>query len=184
MKENDVDDVAQQLELSSKVISYRKLSLNLNFKINCFLKLKYCNNQKAIDVNEQQEFEAIIKYGLIHVQNILFSKTSTLLHKGKSPRKDVWKKLGRIATEFLNCTTYPMIPSYALRSLLNKAMGNKDKRIIQDYRKTVLLYCNYDEKIIDQCSDSRLGELDVAFFVLQIPKQYLTTSSTSSFGVE
>lgn len=180
---NDNDVVAQQL-ISSDVITHQKISLNLRKEFTNYLKLKFCNNEKAIDVNEQKEFEHIFKSGLIQAKNLLFTKESSLLHKGKKPRKDVWYNLGRIASEFLNCSSYPIIQSQYLSQILNKSLGDKDFRVIKDYRKTVLLYCNKDELIIDRSNDSRLGELDVTFFVTQVPKQYLTTSSTSSFGVE
>ena len=183
--EKDDDDVVvtQQL-ISSPIITYQKISLKLRKEFTNYLKLKFCNNEKDIDVNEQKEFEYIVNLGLIQAKNLLFTKESSLLHKGKKPRKDVWRNLGRIASEFLNCSSCPIIPSQYLSQILNKSLGDKDPRVIKDYRKTVLLYCNKDELTIDRCNDSRLGELDVTFFVSQVPKQYLTTSSTSSFGVE
>ncbi len=183
---DDVDDVVngQQLTVHSNNKTYKKLSLGLNKAFSDYLKLKLNNNEEAINVNEEYEFENIVNLGLIQAKTNLFSKHSILLHKGKKPRSDVWDRLGRIAKAFLDCKTYPKIPSYGLAQLLNKALGDRDYRVIQDYRKTVLSYCNFDEQIINRCNDSRLGEIDVAFFVSQIPKQYLTTSSTSSFAPE
>lgn len=180
LDKND-DDVAAQQLISPTILTHQKMSLNLRKQFTDYLKLKYCNNEKAIDVNEQKEFEVIVKYGLIQAQNILFSKTSTLLHKGIPPRKDVWEKLGRIATEFLNYGSYPIIPSQDLTKIINKSLGVRCLRVIKDYRKTVLLYCGKSESVIDRCADSRFGELDVSFFVIQIPAQYRITSSTSSF---
>ena len=181
---NDDDVVVTQQLISSPIITHQKISLKLRKELTNYLKLKYCNNEKAIDVNEQKEFEYIVNLGLIQAKKLLFTKESSLLHKGKKPRKDVWRNLGRIASEFLNCSSQPIIPSQYLSQILNKSLGDKDFRVIKDYRKTVLLYCNKDELTIDRSNDSRLGELDVTFFVSQVPKQYLTTSSTSSFGVE
>ena len=178
MRKKD-DDVAANSQRI--VMTYKKLSLELYKAFSDFLKLKFNNNVRAINANEEKEFETVFHLGLIQAKNNLFSGTSTLLHKGKNPRRDVWENLGRIAREFLNCNTYPIIPSYALGNLLNKALGNRDPRVIKDYRKTVLLYCNFNEECIDRCKDSRLGEIDVTFFVSQIPKQYIATSSTSSF---
>lgn len=180
---NDDDVVAQQL-ISSPIITHQKISLKLRKEFTNYLKLKFCNNEKAIDIYEQKEFEYLFNLGLIQAKKLLFTKESSLLHKGKKPRKDVWRNLGRIASEFLNCSSCPVIPSQYLSQILNKSLGDKDPRVIKDYRKTVLQYCNKDELIIDRCSDSRLGELDVTFFISQVPKQYLTISSTSSIGVE
>ena len=181
---NDDDVVVTQQLISSPIITHQKISLKLRKELTNYLKLKYCNNEKAIDIYEQKEFEYIVNLGLIQAKKHLFTKESSLLHKGKKPRKDVWRNLGRIASEFLNCNSCPVIPSQYLSQILNKSLGDKDPRVIKDYRKTVLLYCNKDELAIDRSNDSRLGELDVTFFISQVPKQYLTTSSTSSFGVE
>lgn len=180
LDKND-DDVAAQQLISPTVLTHQKMSLNLRKQFTKYLKLKYCNNEKAIDVNEQKEFEYVFNLGLVQSKNLLFTKESPLLHKGKKPRQDVWYNLGKIASEFINCNSHLVIPSNYLSKILNKSLGDRDSRVIRDYRKTVLYYCNVDEMIIDRCHDSRLGELDVTFFVSLIPKQYLTTSSTSSF---
>jgi len=177
--QNNDDDVAVK---QAVIMTNKKLPLKLNKEFGEFLKLKFNKNEDAITINEQREFEIIFQLGLIESKRRLFSGESALLHKGKKPRNDVWERLGRIAKEFLNCSTYPIIPNYAFSNLLNKALGKKDLRVIRDYRKTVLLYCRIDEEIIDNCSDSRLGELDVAFFVSLIPKQFIAASSTSSFS--
>ena len=180
----DDDDVtASQLPLQSIRITHKKLRLSLYKKFGEYLKIKYSNNEKAIDVNEFKEFEDIINLGLIQAKKTLFSKESNLLHNGKKPRKDVWLNLGKIASKMLNCNSYPIIPSNHLSSILNMSLGIVDPRVKRGYRRTILHYCNVDELIIERCSDSRLGELDVTFFISLIPKQYLTTSSTSSFRV-
>jgi len=179
MKDNDDDVVAKQ----TVVMTYKKLPIEFNIAFSEYLKLKFNKNEDAMNANEQKEFEIIFQLGLIEAKRKLFSNISTLLHKEKKPRRDVWENLGRIAKEFLNCNTYPKIPSYALTNLLNKSIGKKEHRTLLDYRKTVLRYCNYDEEIIDKCRDSRLGEIDVSFYVSMIPKQYVAVTS-SSFNVE
>jgi hypothetical protein len=176
-RENDVD-VAEH---SQQVMSYKQLPISFLRDFSKFLSIKYNKNENAINNNEQKEFELTFQLGIIQAKRNLFSKQSSLLHKGKKPRTDVWKKLGFICYEFLKCNTYPLIPSYALSNILNSALGNKDPRVIKDYRKTVLENCNFDENVIDNCKDSRLGEIDVSFFVSQIPKQYITSSTSSSF---
>ena len=179
IRSKDDDDVAASSQ--SIPITHVKLPYNLYKQIIWYMKLKYCNNDKAIDVNESKEIEYIVNLGLSQAKKLLFSKESPLLHKGKKPRKDVWLNLGKIASEMLRCYTYPIIPSSYLQLILNKSLGSVDSRVLKDYRRTVLYYCNIDEQVIEKCNDSRLGELDVAFFVSMIPKQFLTASSTSSF---
>lgn len=188
---NDDDVAANENNLLSLIhipMTNKKVPITLNKQFGNYLKLKYLNNEKAININEQKEFEYVFNLGLIHAKKHLAPFDSPLLHKGKKPRKDVWVNLGRIAFEFLNCKSYPVIQSSYLAKILNKALGNKDRRVIREYRRTVLLYCNIDELTIEKCKDSRLGELDVSFFVQLIPKQYLntwgTTSSTSFFELE
>jgi len=187
--DNDDDVVVRHNFQTQETITYKKISLKLNSQFNQFMKLKYTKNEDAMNKCEQNEFEYIVSLGLIQAKIELYSQKSTLLHNGKEPRKDVWMNLGSIASEFLKCYTYPKIPSANLFTILNKALGNKDIRVIRAYRKTVLLYCNIDEEVINKCKDVRLGEIDVLFFVKSIPKQYLNiyqdeTSSTSSFEKE
>jgi len=186
LSKNDDDVVVndQQLTVQHNTMTYKKLSLETNKAFSDYLNLKFNKNEEATNLNEENEFEKVVNLGLIQAKIILYSNNSILLHKGKKPRRDVWENLGRIAKEFLNYPTYPKISSCDFAHLLNKALGNKDQRTIYDYRETILLYCNFNKEIIDRCSDSRLGDIDVGFFVSLIPKQYLTTSSTSSFTLE
>lgn len=139
-----------------------------------FMNLKYNKNDEAILKNEESEAEKIFHLGLISAKKGLDSD-SILLHKDKKPRKDVMIKLGKIANEFLFMTDYPVIPGIALKKIINKALGNVDPRVYDDYKKTVL---DYSKK------DSKFGRLDISFFVQLIPKQFIehyTTSSSSSF---
>ena len=179
----NVDDVA-----AKEVVTHIKLTLGLYKQFSDYLSLKFNKNEEAINNQEQKELEYIFTLGLIEVQKNLASNTSPLLHKEKRPRADVWCNLGKIAYEFLQINTYPIIISTFLTTILNKALGNKDSRVIRDYRKTVLLYCNINELAIQRCKDSRFGELDVSMFVRLVPKQYIksdiTTTSTSSFEME
>jgi len=174
-KEND-DDVA----VPEKFRTYKRLDFDINKQFLQYLKLKYNGNEEAINLNSEQEFDNVVRLGLIQAEQQLSSNDSILLHKERKPRKDVWESLGRIAKEFLACYTYPKIHGGNLREMLNKSLGNKDHRIIKDYRKTVLIYSNFKEDVIKRCTnDNKLGELDVSFFVSLIPKQYITSSSSS-----
>lgn len=182
---NDVDDVVRQnsQQLESIPLTWIQIPITTFGKFGNYLELKFMKNEDAINKNEQKELEKIFNLGLFQARQFLFSKDSPLLHNGKSPRLDVWQKLGKIVSEFLNYETFPVIQATSLPNLLHKALGNMDKRVIREYRKTILQYCNIDEIIIEKCYDSRLGKLDVSYFVSLIPKQYITniqnTSSTS-----
>jgi len=181
MKENDDDVVANQKLILDTPKTHVKISLDTRRQFTDYLNLKYNKNEVVIDKNELKELDTIIRLGIIHAKKQFIYKESILLHNEKKPRKDVWEKLGRIASEFLKCNTYPNVDSTYLQSILNTALGNRDHRVIQDYRRTVLTYCNYSEEAINRCKDSRFGNIDVSFFLSIIPKQYITTSSTSSF---
>ena len=176
-QQNDVDVVVQEK------YTFKKIHLGLQKQFGDYLNLKYFKNEEKIDSNEQREFDEVVQLGIWQKRKDLQSD-SILLHKGKKPRKDVWGKLGSIASLFLSYSTYPHIHGCALPTTLNTALGDVDYRVYRDYRKTVLLYCNFDNNVIDRAKDSMLGQLDVSSFVKQIPKQYITTSSTSSFGEE
>lgn len=180
---NNVDDVVVITNESSSVthvpMTYSKLPITTYEQFGRYLKLKYLNNESAINLNEEKEFDYIFNLGLIQAKNNLHNHDSQLLHKGKKPRRDEWERLGSIASELLKIYSYPMIPSGSLTVVLNKALGNRDPRTIRDYKRTVLLYCNLDEFQIKH-RDYNLGQLDVSFFVHLIPKQYINTSTTAS----
>ncbi|MEX2193057.1 MAG: hypothetical protein WD717_06735 [Nitrosarchaeum sp.] len=186
MNKNDVDVVVT--ENPEKIIPLSIIRLPTTFikSIDDYLNLKFNNNKDAKDVNYQNELEHIFNLGLKEAKFALYSDNSSLLHKGKKPRIDVWYNLGRIVDELVKCNTYPLIDASYLVSILNKSLGDRDERTIKDYKKTVLSYCNINQNSIDKCSDSRFGELDVTLFVALVPKQYRnnisTTTSTSSFG--
>lgn len=175
--QKDDDDVVVKQELRT----HTNLALNIYKQFNNYLKMKYTGNEEDITQNTDKEFDTIVNLGLIQAKESLSSNNSSLLHKERKPRKDVWEKLGRIAKVLLDCNTYPKVPGDTILQILNKVLPHGDPRVIRDYRKTVLSYCNIQEDVIERCtSDNRLGELDVSFFVELIPKQYITTSSTSS----
>lgn len=177
---NDVDDVVIKNKTLSEteIITHLKIRLRSWIEISQYLTLKYNKNENAININEQNEIDFIIKQGLIIAKQNLFSNKSSLLHKEKEPRKDVWKKLGKIAYELIQYNSYPKISSFQLQRTLNKVLRHRDHRVIQDYQNTILTYCNNTFE-----KGSNFGELDVSFFVSLIPKQFieipLETSSTS-----
>ena len=118
------------------------------------------------------------------VSSQLNNNTSALLHKGKSPRVDVWVRLGLIASEFLAYPTYPIIQSRDLSSILDKALGPADFRVKMDYRKTILHYCNINDNLIEKKNDTIFKQIDAQFYVTQIPKRFLIppdATSTSFF---
>ena len=136
------------------------------------LRIKYNNNELEINKNHDYELDRVIVLGLQE-----WSKEETgyeIIHNDKSADKRVLKKLGRIAHELLMIDTYPKVDAAVLPVILNKALGNMDPRPKKDYRKTILYYCNIDDEIIERCTDSRLGELDVSRFVRRVPREYMT----------
>jgi len=164
LPKNDDDVVVTQ-----RLRTYTKLDFDIKTQFLQYLKLKYNGNKEAIELNSDKEFDDVVSLGLIQTKQKLFSYDSILLHKERKPRKDVWKKLGKVAAELLNCHTYPKIPSVNITGILNKALGERDYRVIDDYHGTVMDYSQGDN----------IMELDVALFVSLIPKQYITSSSSS-----
>jgi hypothetical protein len=153
------------------------ISLSSLKEFNRIMTIKYNKDENSINENQEKELELVFLKGLNQLKIELSKQSSTLLHKGKTPRADVWEKLGLIASEFLKFHTYPIISGSALEGLLNKALGMVDSRVKKDYRKTVLLYCNINERIMER-GDRGLGKLDVSGFVESIPKQYLIFNLT------
>jgi len=177
-KQND-DVVVANLQTSVD------LSYDIYQQINDYLKIKY-NDEEEIYQNRNKEIQLVFQLGLIQAKQNLSSNNSSLLHKERKPRKDVWVKLGRIAKNLLDCHSYPKINGITLKHIINQVLGDGDPRVIRDYSKTVLLYCNveedYIEKVVARNKLNKFGELDVSLFLSLIPKQYIATSSTSSFG--
>ncbi len=175
MNEKDDDDVA--VASGSKQITelrtWKNIRLDHYKEFSDILRLKYDNNEKEINKNEEYEFDRVISLGLAK-----WTKEETgyeIIHNGKPADKRVLKKLGRIALELSKLNTCPKVDASVLPVVLNKALGNMDLRSRRNYRKTVLYYCNVDEEVIDRCSDSRLGELDVSGFVRRVPRSYMVS---------
>jgi len=150
--------------------THTKLDLSIFKQFNEFLKIKYNGNEEIINQNTENEYDNIVKLGLIQARLSLSSFTSYLLHKERKPRKDVWKNLGKIAKVILDDYN-PKIHSSELSIIINKALGGRDPRVIEDYTQTITKYSTNDE----------FGELDTSLFLSLVPKEYLTTSSTSFF---
>lgn len=171
-EKNDEDDVVINNNAILELKTHIKINLSSLKEFNKIMTIKYNKDENTIEKNYDKELDLVFLKGINQMKRELCEQTSILLHKNKTPRADVWNKLGLIASEFLKCHTYPIIPSSILETILNKALGTIDYRVKKDYRKTVLLYCNISERIIDR-GDRGLGQLDVHVFVELIPKQYL-----------
>jgi len=175
MDDNSQHNVAAAVASGPKQITelrtWKSIRLD-HYKEFCdILRLKYNNNEEEINKNHDYEFDRVITLGLEE-----WAKEETgyeIIHNGKPADKRVLQKLGRIAYELLLINTYPKVDANALTAILNKALGVTDKRTTRQYRKTILDYCNFDEQIIERCSDSRLGELDVSRFVRRVPREYM-----------
>jgi len=135
------------------------------------LKIKYHNNEEEINKNEDCDFDRVVYLGLTEWKKEEIGYE--IIHDGKSADKRILKKLGKIAFTFLQFDSYPKITSTVLVPILNKTLGQVDIRTRKKYRKTILDYCNVDESVIEKCSDSRLGELNVSRFVRRIPMEYI-----------
>lgn len=135
------------------------------------IKIKYDNNEEEINKNENYNFDRVVYLGLIE-----WKKEETgyeIIHDGKPADKRILKKLGKIVFVFSQFDSYPKIDGINLMLILNKTLGQVDKRTKKKYRKTILDYCNFDEAVIDKCSDTRLGNLDVSRFTKRIPREYI-----------
>jgi len=170
-KHDDVVAVVSGIKQITERRTYKNIRLDLCKEFSEILRIKYHNKEEEINKNEDFDFDRVVYLGLSE-----WKKEETgyeIIHAGKKADKRVLNKLGRIAYELLKINTYPKVDAAALPVILNKALGVMDKRPRKDYRKTVLYYCNLDEDVIDRCSDSRLGELDVSGFVRKVPRSYM-----------
>lgn len=174
MIENDVAAaVASDAKQLTVLLTWKKVRIERIKKFGKILRLKYHNDEQEINKNEEYEWDRLIALGLKKLEE---EETGyEIIHDEKTADKRVLKKLGRIAFELFEINTYPKIDALVLSVVLNKALGNMDPRSMKKYRKTVLYYCNVDEVIIDRCSDSRLGELDVSGFVRRVPSSYVVS---------
>ena len=168
MNKDDDVAVASGFKQITELRTYKKIRRDHYKEFSDILRLKYDNNEEEINKNEEYEFDRVISLGLVKwtKEEIGYE----IIHNGKKADKRVLKKLGRIALELSKINTYPRVDASVLSVVLNKALGNMDTRTRGDYRKTVLYYCNIDEEVIDRCSDSRLGKLDVSGFVRRVPR--------------
>jgi len=170
MKE-DVAAAVASSPLTTELRTHRSIRLKDNKDFSDILKIKHDNNDEEINKNEDSDFDRVLYLGLKEWKKE--EKGYEIIHDGKPADKRVLKKLGKIAFTFSQFDSYPKIDGTSLITVLNKALGLVDKRTIRKYRKTVLDYCNFDEKVIDKCADTRLGILNVSRFVKRISLEYI-----------
>jgi len=169
-----IEDVAAAVvssELTTELRTHKSIRMKDNKDFSDILKIKYDNNDEEINKNEDSDFDRVVYLGLKEWKKQ--EKGYEIIHDGKPADKRVLKKLGKIAFTFLQFDSYPEINSTVLISVLNKTLGLADKRTKKNYRKTILDYCNVDESVINKCSDSLIGELNVRRFVKRIPMEYI-----------
>ena len=172
MTKDDVA-VASGTKQITELRTWKSIRLDLYKEFSEVLRIKYNNKEEEINKNEDFDFDRVVYIGLSE-----WKKEETgyeIIHAGKKADKRVLKTLGQIAYELHQINTYPKVDAAALPAVLNRALGNMDPRSKRKYRKTVLYYCNIDEDVIDRCSDSRLGELDVSGFVRRVPRSYMVS---------
>ena len=167
------DDVAAAVassKLTTELRTHKSIRLKDYRTFSDILKIKYDNNEVEINKNEDNDFDRIVYLGIE-----AWKKEETgfeIIHDGKPADKRVLKKLGKIGFAFSQFDSYPKIDGTVLMPVLNRVLGQVDKRTKRKYRKTVLDYCNFDETVIERCSDTRLGDLIVSRFVKRIPMEY------------
>lgn len=152
------------------------ISLYKDFADVC--KLKHDNDDQLMNKNEDYDLERVFYLGLCE-----FKKENTgyeIIHDGKKADSRVLTKLGHIAFELKKMNTYPKIDSSVLLPILNKALGNMDKRSLEKYGKTILYYCNEDEKLIEKCKIHLFGILNVSRFVKRVPYSYVKENNDNS----
>ena len=164
------DDVAAAADQRLPVL----INLATYTEFQDMLKIKFKNNDDLITAQKHYEFDKVIFLGL-QAYKKQEEDDYELIHKDKVADIRVLKKMGKIVSELQKFQTYPIVSGAAISVIIEKALGNPDSRVLREYRKTLLNYCNIDEDIIEKCANSRLGELDVTGFVRQVPRQYVST---------
>jgi len=170
--ENNDDDTTTLSNSNTLKKTYVAISLDLYRQFNNFMNSKYLKNEDAINKNHDKEIELIFNSGLVNVRKSFYSKDSQFLHNEKKARDDVLKNHGKIASEFLNCDSFPKIPINVFKVILDKVLENFQDRTVIEYRKTILDYCHMNEQAIQT--------LDVSFYVQLIPREYIDTATSSS----
>ncbi len=163
------DDVAAAAASEQRTLVNIKLSTYREFTD--ILKIKFKNQEYLIKKELDNEFDKLLFLGLKEYTKQ--ESSFELIHKDKLADKRVLKKMGKIVSEIIQANTYPIIQGDAIMPLIRKAFGDADSRVLKDYRKTILHYCNLDEDIIEKCADTRLGEIDVTSFVRHVPRKYV-----------
>jgi len=167
----DVAAAVASSELIAELRTHKSIRLNVYKDFSDIVNIKYDGNEEEINKNEDNDFDRVMYLGLIAWKKE--EDGYEIIHDGKPADKRILKKLGKIAYIFSQFDSYPKINGTALIPILNKTLGQVDKRTKRKYRKTILDYCNIDESVIERCSDTRLGDLDVSRFVKRIPMEYV-----------
>ena len=168
-------DSTENQNISTELRTHKSISMIYAKMFYDILKIKHNNNEYEMNKNEDIDFDRVVFLGLEE-----WKKEETgyeIIHVGKPADKRVLKKLGKVAFELEQLSSYPLIDGNLLNTILRKALGSVDKRTYSTYRKTVLYYSNVYEDIIENCVDSRLGTLNVSGFVRRIPYSFLKGSS-------
>ncbi len=169
MNDSDVATAATlHMPQLSELKTFIKIRLDQYKEFSEIMKIKYNNNENDINNNEEYELESIVFLGLGQWKKNEMGYE--IIHNGKIADQRILQNYSKITQEFIKIHTYPKIPATVLQIILNKVLGNMGNRSKKHYRKTILYYCNFDEDVIDKCSDSRLGELDVSGFVRRVPR--------------
>ena len=167
----DVAAAVASTKLTTELRTHKSIRMKDYKDFFDILKIKYHNNEEEINKNEDNDFDRLMYLGLTALKKE--EDGYEIIHDGKPADKRILKKLGKIAFTFSQFDSYPKINGTSLIPILNKTLGQVDKRTKRKYRKTILDYCNMDESVIERCSDTRLGDLDVSRFVRRIPMEYV-----------
>ena len=171
-KENDDEVVVMQKQQLLQHKTSVEGSYPIYQRINNYISKKYPHSENTENWGElkAKEIDYIFSLGVERAEQEL---ECSILFEEKKPRRDVLVNLGKIACVFKVNSEYPKIKSMAITKTINKIMGSKCNRTKEKYHNCVHQYVT---------KPGELGITDVSDFVNRIPKQYLETSSTSSFG--
>jgi len=167
----DVAAAVASPKLTTELRTHKSIRLKDYKDFSNIVNIKYDGNEEEINKNEDNDFDRLVYLGLTALKKE--EEGYEIIYDGKPADKRILKKLGKIAFTFSQFDSYPKINGTSLIPILNKSLGQVDKRTKRKYRKTILDYCNIDESVIERCSDTRLGDLDVSRFVKRIPMEYV-----------
>jgi len=158
---NDVVDVVEKDSNSKDLMTECMISYPIFSIFREYLDLKFYGNNNLDNDKIREELDHVILVGVNQCRKNIQTTTSStsLLFKGKKPRKDVLVKLAKIAAVYFDDPVFPHFRPLQIRNVVVQVLDRPDKRTRDDY-----LQCIKDYSIPDR----QRGTFDVSSFCREL----------------